>query len=148
MKMLNYMGITRFVLIANINSTISSLSTGISTYPKNVVFQMNDTVHIWNDVWECVEKKDRKRDTAAVLVTMAALFTITGGGDARILVRCECHFKQPSCFYPKNVTSTLSSSMINGNRMNTLSAKTPANIVKNFGRPCTCMDLKCVPIED
>ncbi|CAJ0608272.1 unnamed protein product [Cylicocyclus nassatus] len=58
---------------------------------------MNDTVHIWNDVWECAERKDRKRDTGAVLITMAALLSITvifyassyiqGGGQARVFVR-------------------------------------------------------------
>lgn len=58
---------------------------------------MNDTIHIWNDVWNCAEKKDRKRDTAMVFVTMAVLFIITalfyassyiqGGGQARTLIR-------------------------------------------------------------
>ncbi|KHJ85293.1 hypothetical protein OESDEN_14984 [Oesophagostomum dentatum] len=58
---------------------------------------MNDTIHIWNDVWECVEKKDRKRDTAAVIITMAGLLIITmlfyassyiqGGGQPRTLIR-------------------------------------------------------------
>ncbi|KAE9420372.1 hypothetical protein Angca_009630 [Angiostrongylus cantonensis] len=58
---------------------------------------MNDTFHLWNDVWACAEKKDRKRDTAMVLITMAVLFIITalfyasnyiqGGGQTRIFVR-------------------------------------------------------------
>ncbi|EYB85999.1 hypothetical protein Y032_0287g1459 [Ancylostoma ceylanicum] len=58
---------------------------------------MNDTIHIWNDVWECAEKKDRRRDTVAVFVTMAGLLTITalfyassyiqGGGQTRTLIR-------------------------------------------------------------
>lgn len=58
---------------------------------------MNDTFHLWNDVWACAEKKDRKRDTAMVFVTMAVLFIITalfyasnyiqGGGQVRVFVR-------------------------------------------------------------
>ncbi|KAK6732557.1 hypothetical protein RB195_016743 [Necator americanus] len=58
---------------------------------------MNDTIHIWNDVWECAEKKDRKRDTVAVFVTMAGLAIVTalfyagsyiqGGGQTRTLIR-------------------------------------------------------------
>ncbi|VDO84068.1 unnamed protein product [Heligmosomoides polygyrus] len=66
---------------------------------------MNDTIHLWNDVWMCAEKKDRRRDTAMVIVTMAALLIITslfyvssyiqGGGQPRILIRsgvCETHY--------------------------------------------------------
>lgn len=58
---------------------------------------MNDTFHLWNDVWECAERKDRKRDTAMVLITMTLLIIITalfyasnyiqGGGQNRIFVR-------------------------------------------------------------
>ncbi|VDL74022.1 unnamed protein product [Nippostrongylus brasiliensis] len=58
---------------------------------------MNDTIHLWNDVWQCAEKKDRKRDTAMVLVTMGVLLIITslfyassyiqGGGQARRFIR-------------------------------------------------------------
>lgn len=70
--------------------------------PINSLVKMNDTVHIWNDVWECAEKKDRKRDTVAVVVTMAGLLTVTalfyassyiqGGGQTRTLIRCKYHF--------------------------------------------------------
>ncbi|KAK6019474.1 hypothetical protein OSTOST_14889 [Ostertagia ostertagi] len=58
---------------------------------------MNDTIHLWNDVWYCSEKKDRNRDTAMVFVTMGVLLVITclfyassyiqGGGQPRILIR-------------------------------------------------------------
>ncbi|CAI4221738.1 unnamed protein product [Auanema sp. JU1783] len=58
---------------------------------------MNDTLHLWNDVWKCEERKDRKRDTGLVLYTMIVLLILTvlfyvasyiqGGGATRNLIR-------------------------------------------------------------
>ncbi|KJH51411.1 hypothetical protein DICVIV_02425 [Dictyocaulus viviparus] len=38
---------------------------------------MNDTFHLWNDVWACAERKDRKRDLAMVVITVSVLSIIT-----------------------------------------------------------------------
>ncbi|CAI5440675.1 unnamed protein product [Caenorhabditis angaria] len=58
---------------------------------------MNDTIHLWNDVWMCAEKQDRKRDIVSVLLTFGILLFLTflfytasyiqGGGEARNLIR-------------------------------------------------------------
>lgn len=60
---------------------------------------MNDTIHLWNDVWQCAEKQDRNRDLAGIMITFATLLLLTalfyaasyiqGGGEARNLIRCE-----------------------------------------------------------
>lgn len=60
---------------------------------------MNDTLHIWNDVWECDERKDRRKETALVMYTSLVLAVliglfyassyIQGGGEKRAYVRCE-----------------------------------------------------------
>ncbi|CAI2339755.1 unnamed protein product [Caenorhabditis sp. 36 PRJEB53466] len=58
---------------------------------------MNDTIHLWNDVWQCAEKQDRNRDLAGIMITFATLLLLTalfyaasyiqGGGQTRNLVR-------------------------------------------------------------
>lgn len=58
---------------------------------------MNDTIHLWNDVWKCSERQDRNRDVVSVLITMGVLLVLTalfyaatyiqGGGQVRNLVR-------------------------------------------------------------
>lgn len=85
---------------------------------------MNDTIHLWNDVWMCAEKKDRRRDTAMVIVTMAALLIITslfyvssyiqGGGQPRILIRY-------SRLAPEQNRSRLLSSSASDNNLSTYS---------------------------
>ncbi|CAD6198282.1 unnamed protein product [Caenorhabditis auriculariae] len=58
---------------------------------------MNDTLHLWNDVWKCAERQDRNRDLVSVLITLCVLLVLTalfytatfiqGGGKARNLIR-------------------------------------------------------------
>ncbi|RCN29716.1 hypothetical protein ANCCAN_24525 [Ancylostoma caninum] len=55
---------------------------------------MNATIHIWIDVWECANKKNRRRDllvTIAGLIPVTALFYAScymqGGGQTRTLIR-------------------------------------------------------------
>uniref|UniRef100_A0A1I7U5I1 Transmembrane protein n=1 Tax=Caenorhabditis tropicalis TaxID=1561998 RepID=A0A1I7U5I1_9PELO len=58
---------------------------------------MNDTIHLWDDVWKCAEKQDRNRDLAGIMITFATLVLLTalfyaasyiqGGGQTRNLVR-------------------------------------------------------------
>lgn len=60
---------------------------------------MNDTLHLWNDVWQCAEKKDRVRDSAFVVWTFVVLVIVTvlfyassyiqGGGAVRNLINCK-----------------------------------------------------------
>ncbi|UMM15845.1 hypothetical protein L5515_013105 [Caenorhabditis briggsae] len=58
---------------------------------------MNDTIHLWDDVWQCAERQDRNRDLFGIMVTFATLMLLTalfyaasyiqGGGQQRNLVR-------------------------------------------------------------
>ncbi|EGT46383.1 hypothetical protein CAEBREN_21516 [Caenorhabditis brenneri] len=58
---------------------------------------MNDTIHLWDDVWKCAEKQDRNRDLAGIMITFATLVLLTalfyaasyiqGGGQTRNLIR-------------------------------------------------------------
>ncbi|CAB3404452.1 unnamed protein product [Caenorhabditis bovis] len=38
---------------------------------------MNDTIHLWNDVWKCAERQDRNRDLISVVVTFGILLLLT-----------------------------------------------------------------------
>uniref|UniRef100_A0A8R1DZX5 Osteopetrosis-associated transmembrane protein 1 n=1 Tax=Caenorhabditis japonica TaxID=281687 RepID=A0A8R1DZX5_CAEJA len=58
---------------------------------------MNDTIHLWNDVWQCAERQDRDRDLAGIMITFSTLLLLTalfyaasyiqGGGQTRNLIR-------------------------------------------------------------
>ncbi|KAF1764403.1 hypothetical protein GCK72_004350 [Caenorhabditis remanei] len=58
---------------------------------------MNDTIHLWDDVWKCAEKQDRNRDLFGIMITFGTLVLLTalfyaasyiqGGGQTRNLVR-------------------------------------------------------------
>lgn len=60
---------------------------------------MNDTIHLWDDVWKCAEKQDRNRDLFGIMITFGTLLLLTalfyaasyiqGGGETRRLIQCK-----------------------------------------------------------
>ncbi|CAA87781.2 Coelomocyte uptake defective protein 15 [Caenorhabditis elegans] len=58
---------------------------------------MNDTIHLWDDVWKCAEKQDRNRDLFGIMITFGTLLLLTalfyaasyiqGGGETRRLIQ-------------------------------------------------------------
>ncbi|PAV61176.1 hypothetical protein WR25_01346 [Diploscapter pachys] len=38
---------------------------------------MNDTMHLWNDVWKCADTKDRKKDRPLMIITLIVLIIFT-----------------------------------------------------------------------